>query len=208
MADTLDPEDPRVLAMHRKRIIQRDIDQLLGICEFALLDGHIDQGEAEAIYEWLRNHRACLDTWPASTLYDRLCAMLADNHLDEDEQRDLLGLVMQIARPRTEEGLMAPTTLPLDDPAPNIIVPDREFCFTGVFSFGSRRECTDAVIRLGGIPANGVTKRLDYLVIGSIGSEAWRHTSFGTKILKAVEYRDGGQPLAIITEEHWVRTIG
>lgn len=34
-----DPEDPVLLRVHAKRLISRDIDQLLGICEFALQDG-------------------------------------------------------------------------------------------------------------------------------------------------------------------------
>ena len=99
MAPINDPGDPRLLHIHAERLIRRDIDQLLGVCEFALQDGHIDQGEAEAILTWLNNHMASLDTWPASVLYDRLRTMLADGVLDDDEQGDLLGLVMSIAKP-------------------------------------------------------------------------------------------------------------
>jgi hypothetical protein len=51
--------------------------------------------------------------------------------------------------------------------------------------------------------SNSVSKELDYLVVGSIGSENWLHATFGTKIRKAVEYRDGGCGLAIVDELHW-----
>ena len=67
-----DPEDPRFLKIHAERLIQRDITMLTGICELYLQDGLISQDEAEAIFVWLRSHAGCLDTWPASILYDRL----------------------------------------------------------------------------------------------------------------------------------------
>lgn len=197
-------EDPAALSrLHGDRLIQRDIDQLLGICEFALQDGHIDQDEAENILIWLNNHRECIDTWPAKVIYDRLQEALSDGILDDEEQRDLLGLVLSIAKPpRPDQGHTA-ASLPLNTPQPPIDFTGRSFCFTGVFDFGSRNECHAATEGLGGIPAQGITKKLHYLVIGNIGSQFWRHTSFGSKIAKAVEYRDNGLPIAIITEEHW-----
>lgn len=204
MDQITDPEDTRLLRIHEKRLIARDIDQLLGICELALLDGHVDQSEAESILAWLNRHRTCTDTWPACVLYDRLHAMLADGNLDDDEQRDLLSLIMSIASPRDNAGDVVPAQLPINDPAPAVIFADRNFCFTGVFDFGGRADCQAAVERLGGMPAKGVTKKLHYLVIGSVGSEVWKHTSFGTKITKAMAYREAGVPLAIISEEHWV----
>lgn len=202
-----DPQDPGLLKVHAARLISRDIDQLLGICEFALQDGYIDQGEAESILAWLNNHRACLDTWPANVLFDRLRILLADGVLDEDEQRDLLGIVMSITKPRTSEGIIVPSTLPIDTPAPDVLFEQHSFCFTGVFDFGPRAQCQSAITERGGIPAPGITKKLHYLVIGNIGSEVWKHSSFGNKIAKAVEYRDAGVPLAIISEDHWAKYI-
>lgn len=200
-------EDPALLAIHADRLIKRDLDQLLGICEFALQDGHIDQGEAESILLWLNNHRACLDTWPANVLFDRLRTTLSDGHLDEDEQGELLSLVMSIARPRSSSGIIVPSSLPLNNPAPDIIFDSHNFCFTGVFDFGLRSACQEAISARGGIPIKGITKKLHYLVIGNIGSEVWKHSSFGSKIAKAVEYREDGIPLAIISESHWLSQL-
>ena len=202
------PEDPRLLRIHADRLIRRDIDQLLGICEFALLDGCIDQGEASSILAWLDNHRTSLDTWPANILYDRLRSMLHDGVLDDDEQRDLLGLVMSISKPPGRNGTVASTSLPINNPPPQIVIPDRSFCFTGVFDFGTRAVCQDAVQHRGGLIAGGITKKLHYLVIGSIGSECWKHSSFGLKIAKAVNYRDNGAPLVIVSESHWTAHLG
>ena len=207
MSNCFDPEDPQLLKFNAARLAKRDIDQLLGICEFSLLDGHIDQAEAESIYSWLQMHTAGLDLWPANVLYDRLRTMLADGVLDEDEQHELLTLISSIVRPRTQSGEIIPISLPVDHPEPKVVIPGKQFCFTGVFDFGTRADCHAAVEKLGGEAIKGITKHLDYLVIGSIGSESWRHTSFGSKIEKAVGYRDSGVGLAIITEKHWVQSL-
>lgn len=207
MATRYDPEDPRLLRLHAERLVRRDIDQLLAVCEFSLQDGLIDQAEAENILLWLQNHSSSLDTWPASVLYDRLRSMLADGRLDEDEEGELLGLVMSIAKPQTE-ARREPATLPVDSPQPVIEIPNRSFCFTGVFDFGSRSDCHAALEARGGIPAKSITKSLNYLVIGNVGSDCWRHATFGSKILKAVEYRESGVPLMIVSEGHWVSCLG
>lgn len=198
-----DPEDPRLLRLHAERLVRRDIDQLLAVCEFALQDGMIDQREAEGILTWLDNHSSSLDVWPANVLYERLKLMLADGHLDENEEGELLGLVMSIAQPPLESG-RASASLPLNEPPPEIAFPDHSFCFTGVFDFGTRADCHAAIEAHNGIPAKSITKSLNYLVIGKIGSDCWLHTTFGSKIAKAIELRDAGFPIKIVSEAHWV----
>ena len=192
---------------HASRLLQRDISQLLGICEFALQDGYIDQEEAEQILIWLQNHQSCLHTWPANVLYDRLNACLARRELSPAEQGELLALVASIAMPRDADGTRIPTTLPLNDPAPPIVFKRRSFCFTGKFISGPRAECHALVVAQGGKAWDRVVTALDYLVIGQVGSEQWRHTSFGAKIAQAVKYREAGHPVAIVSEEHWLAQI-
>jgi hypothetical protein len=133
--------------------------------------------------------------------------ILTDGALDREEQGELLVLISKIARPPSSDGTFIPSSLPLDDPFPGILFQDRSFCFTGVFDYGSRAECHAATTERGGIPLKGVTKKLHYLVIGNIGSEVWKQTSFGLKISKAVDYRDSGMPLAIVSESHWIEHI-
>lgn len=200
-------DDSSLLAIHGERLIRREIDQLLGICEFTLQDGLIDAHEAAEIYTWLNNHRACLNTWPASVLYARLRSMLADGVLDDDEQGDLLGLVASIVTPPVENKARAPSSLPVDSPVPDIVFDERSFCFTGVFDFGTRTDCHSAIRIRGGVPAERITQKLHYLVIGNVGAETWRHSSFGAKIAKAVEYREQGAPLKIVAETHWSNAL-
>jgi NAD-dependent DNA ligase len=80
-------------------------------------------------------------------------------------------------------------------------------CFTGVFNTGTRKEVEVIAIKLGATPRKDPSKSIHYVVIGSQVSPDWKHTSFGRKIQKAIDLREGGYPLIILTEQEWVRFI-
>lgn len=42
------------------------------------------------------------------------------------------------------------------------------------------------------------SEKVHYLVVGSVGNEQWRHSTYGTKIMKAVELREAGASIAIV----------
>ena len=62
--------------------------------------------------------------------------------------------------------------------------------------------------RLGGLNVSGVSKSLDYLVLGTYVTDSWIHESFGRKIEKAVGYRESGVPIVIMSEERWLEAAG
>lgn len=205
-------DDNDLARIHRIRLITQQTDELIGLVKGALLDGVLNEREASGIYHWLQANPNCRDEWPGRALYERLSDALRDGKLDTDELEDLYGLMLQLAspvQPSPESGVMTtPSTLPLSSPPFEIAYPGRSFCFTGVFEYGTRQQCHSAVSDRGGTPASGITKKLDYLVIGNIGSEFWLHSSFGTKIKKAVDYRDAGSPITIVSEATWSRSLG
>jgi len=109
-----------------------------------------------------------------------------------------------------EEGLAAEdlaTTLPLDDPAPSVIeFPDREFCVTGRFAFGTRKKVVEAIVERGGSCNDTPRGMTAYVVVGFFASKDWKYSSYGTKIERAVQLRTGGK-LRIVAEEHWRRFL-
>ena len=92
----------------------------------------------------------------------------------------------------------------LTEPPPDIVFAHRVFVFTGKFLFGSRARCVEAATALGGIWDKDVSRRTDYLVIGSMGSRDWAQSESGLKIQKAMHLAAKYGEIAIVTEEHWV----
>jgi hypothetical protein len=98
---------------------------------------------------------------------------------------------------------------PFDQPQPVVSFTNHKFMFTGKFLFGTRKACQDAVTPLGGSAPDqkSVSHLIDYLVIGSQGSNAWSRGTYGNKIEDAVlSRREYGSP-AIISEEHWTAAL-
>lgn len=189
------------------RLEDRATSELIGICRGVLADGVVCEQEAAFLLGWIERHEALADEYPFSLLYGRLAAALQDGVLDADEEADLLdsmvGLVGGERRIEGEVGASLASSLPLCRPAPDVDHRGRIFVVTGTFEFGARADVVNAIAAMGGRVHGNVVQSVNYLVIGAAASRDWAHSSYGRKIEKAVEYRAGGVPIAIISEAHW-----
>ena len=73
--------------------------------------------------------------------------------------------------------------------------------------FGSELECEEAILELGGDIVEAPNMVTDYLVIGELSSPDWVHTSFGRSIEHAVDLKQQGSSISILSEEHWVNSL-
>lgn len=190
------------------RIVKGEIDELVRLARAAVLDKSLEPHDAESICAWLESNSANLAVSPGDLLFHRLCSMLVDEVLGADESSDLIGLIAALAGQKRESARAGHVSLPLTSSASPVVYPGRSFCFAGVFEFGCRAECHEAVIASGGEPVKRVTDELDYLIVGSVGSAFWREASFGSKISTASRLRDEGASVAIISEQYWVSGLG
>ena len=189
---------------NRKSIDDRQIDTLIGLSKGLLADGKVDQSEAAFLHTWLIQSRQTTDNPVIINLLSRVDKMLEDGVLDQEESAELFSILHKITGEPSEVGELAKTTsLPVDDPAPEVFFDGSQFLFTGTCVYGTRRDCQTAIELLGGVNAKGVTKKLNYLILGTYVTDSWIHESYGRKIEKAMQYKDEGVPITIITEEHW-----
>ena len=206
----LDPHgQPFSLHFNAARRTERDLSELLGLAKGLLADGVISHDEASLVATWVRNHPDAAAHWPVNVLADRLHRSFADGHIDDEERMELAAVLNSLVGGTAGVivGEDAATDLPLDVPSPTFEWSGSVFVFTGKFAFGTRSDCHRQVSRLGALCEDGITKRTNYLVIGTFGSRDWVHTSFGRKIQKAVDYRTAGNRLAIVGEDHWAMSL-
>ncbi|MDO6822127.1 BRCT domain-containing protein [Marinobacter sp. 1_MG-2023] len=192
---------------NRKNIQDRQIDTLIGLSKGFLADGTVNQAEAEFLMSWLIQNRQSSDNPVIINLLQKVSAMLVDGVLDKEESEELLGILRKISGDSAEIGELAKTSsLPINEPLPEIGFEGASFLFTGTCAFGTRKQCHEATEALGGAISKSVNKNLNYLVLGTYVTDSWAHETFGRKIEKAVEYRDSGVPIVILTEEHWAQS--
>ncbi|WP_288130982.1 BRCT domain-containing protein [Microbulbifer sp.] len=190
------------------RLNDRVIDELIGLCKGVIADGVVTQGEAEFLYQWLQDNRRVADGFPANMVYRRVSEFLADGVLDAEESAELFTLLQELTGGGHKAG--APSlsgSLPLCHPVPDIDFVGRSFCLTGQFVTGKRTKMQMFVEALGGKAVSNPSSKTDYVVIGEVGSRDWIHSTHGRKIEKAVELRDSGAKLAIVSEEHWIACV-
>ncbi|MBN1683789.1 BRCT domain-containing protein [Candidatus Bathyarchaeota archaeon] len=189
---------------NRKNIQDRQIDTLIGLSKGITADSKVDQAEAEFLLTWLAQNSQSKNP-VILNLFKKVGDMLEDGFLDGEESTELLSILHSISGEKTEfDEVAKPSSLPVCTPPPKIIFDNKTFLFTGTCVFGTRKQCQEAIESLGGINAKSVSKVLDYLVIGTYVTDSWAHETYGRKIEKAMEFRDSGVPISIITEEHWL----
>ena len=198
---------------HRSRIDRRAADALVGLAAGITADGIVNIAEAVFLKQWLEDNLAHLNDPVINLLYSRLACMLQDNALDVDESKELLNILRSfsgvgIERPKDGgTAAITPTDLPFNSPVPDLVWDGRMFVFTGVMAFGPRKDCKALVEERGGLIGGSISKKVHYLVVGSVGNEQWRHSTYGTKIMKAVELREAGASIAIVSEDHWQKML-
>ncbi|WKN21515.1 BRCT domain-containing protein [Azotobacter vinelandii] len=191
-----------------ERMDRRSADVLTGIAAGIISDGIVKVEEARFLQQWMESQLAHLEDPVINLLYQRISLMLQDGALDSEESAELLDILRSFTGLKVSAPAKALANgLPLNDPEPEIAWNERIFVFTGVMAFGPRKECERLVRERGGAIGSGVSKKIDYLVVGSVGNEQWRHSSYGTKIIRAVELREAGTPIAIVGEEQWQRVL-
>lgn len=202
---------------NQKRLNDRTVNELIGISRGVIADGEVVQAEAEFLFSWMENNARYHEDKIINALYIRIREMLADNHLDQDEQKELLETLREITGETcpADQSKNTATTFPLDKPQPSVIFQDHFFCLTGKFAYAPRKVCEQAVTDVGGQCHKNPTTNTHYLVIGTLCSRDWAHSSYGRKIERAMEIREApytrrnkNKPrIAILHEDYWIKCL-
>lgn len=188
--------------------LNRSAGALIGIAQGFLCDGNLNDDEVRFLHNWLSQNQTIATAWPGDVIYARVKDVLADGQITDDERTYLTEMLQQLIGGSAEK--LADSThvteLALDRTA-TVTIPACTFCLTGDFVFATRTHCESVIQKRGGHTSKSVTKKVNYVVVGGLGSAEWKHGSFGTKIEKAIEYQRQGVPLLIIHEDQWASAL-
>lgn len=90
----------------------------------------------------------------------------------------------------------------------NPYIRGKTFVFTGTLSGMTRQEAMQTVADNGGLSANGVSKKVDYLVVGNPEYVTAIHGGKSTKQKRAEELRLAGDDIQVISENVFLDMIG
>lgn len=205
--------------------------ELIGACRGILADGKVVMEEALFLQDWIARTESYAAIPTIQRLHRRIRTLFEDGSFCSSDARTLYNLLQQLVLdagqevhtpsapsvsskaprpPRTKahgEYRVVPSDQKIFD-KPEVIDFAAAFCFTGIFAFGEREQCESETTARGGIikkfPVGGIPC---YVVMGSIASPDWLYGNYGTKIQKAIQYREKGKPVWIIHEDMWANRL-
>lgn len=193
----------------RHRTDTKAMQNLLGICSGICADQNINDQEIAYLRTWILEHPSVADQWPGCAIKNKIDSILVDGIVTADERESLLSSLRELTGNffnSTGAAVPEGPAIPIDDD-PTIFFKNMTFCFTGQFMYGTRAACERVILNLGAMPVDRVSKKLDYLVIGSMIEPSWAHTTYGRKIEMAVNYREQGAELSIVSERQWFDAV-
>ncbi|MFH0991454.1 MAG: BRCT domain-containing protein [bacterium] len=191
--------DQDLIAMYNyPRQVQKAIQEIQGIAGMIVYDGVVNEEEISFLSQWLKTHTQLATSYPLADLKSLFEEITKDGVVSPEERKQLFDFLKNIASGTKSspvvEGIFAAK--------PRITFKTRQFLFTGEMEFGSREKAVDAVEVRGGIICNSCTQKTHYLIVGNLGSDAYKYGRFGTKIEKALTLQKQKKSEIQIVHEH------
>lgn len=184
--------------------VKRAIQEMQGAASVIIFDGKVSDDEVEFLKLWLEKYRQYSTKFPLDELAALFAQITQDGVVTQVEREDLFNFLCTVAtgvlKNLTVDGIFSMN--------PKIIFKGKEFLFTGEMDFGPRSKAEKAVTERGGVLSRSCTTKTHYLIVGNLGSEAYKYGRYGTKIERALELRKAGKSeIQIIREESFVEVI-
>ena len=183
---------------------RKSFDEFVGLAKGILADDVLADSEIKCLKRWIIANPAVSDCYPIDELSEAISRVYSDN-ITEKDRSTIFNILNKVVGGEETEDKNHSSILPLDDPQPKVVIKDHVFCLTGIFTFGPKSIIKQRIEELGGLVTYNVTEELDYLVIGDLSSRDWIHTSYGSRIESAIEYREKNNKPRILSEETIVK---
>ncbi len=161
---------------------------LNGILDGIVCNQKVNQKEIDSLNIWLKQNDYLKDVYPYDKILLEVSNVLEDGVLTAEESNYILSIFNEIVHPDFNN----------DE---NIDFNGKIFCLTGEFETATKQVISKKLQDLGAIEKTGVSSKLNYLIIGGVGSDAWKFGKIGGKQAKAQELNEKGANIKIIDED-------
>ena len=185
------------------------IQELEGILHGMLSDGILSDSEIAILNEWLNDNDFLCGTYPFDEIYSLLLAAKEDGSISNDERNMLKAFFSSFVDTRESYNIHAADLDELKSQyhiqglcaiCPEISFDGKTFCFTGQSQRATRNEIAEIIKNKGAVFINGVSKKIDYLVVGGDGNPCWAYSCYGRKVEQAMMLRRNGHKIVIVHE--------
>ena len=190
-------------------IITSSIQFLSGMLHGLLADGELSDREIITLKSWIDTNAFLAGTYPFDEINSLLYAVLEDRKITSEEKEQLMAFFGNVIDFTSSYNLSEKDFSALKEKysiggicavCPEIVFPDKIFCFTGESYRAKRAEIAAVIEQLGGTVTGSVSRKTDYLVVGNAGNPCWAYACYGRKIEQAMALRKEGAGVIIVNE--------
>lgn len=184
-----------------------DLQRLQSILTGVSADMVITKEELEGLADWLADHEHLRTCYPYDEVDSLITSVLSDQKIDSQEHKDLLEFFSEFTNVQPKNGDApqdAATLKGICAAAPVIYFERGVFCFTGEARSLTREQLSQLARDRGGTVVKGVSKKINYLVVGSEGNPCWKYACYGLKIEKVMNLRRDGHAILIVHENDFL----
>lgn len=183
------PKQARPKSKHHSESTQA-LQTLNGFLIGIIADSELNDAEIIALNNWLLSNKSLAGQYPFDRVFYVVSQVLEDGVIEDNEREELLHLFQEFTNP-----------VESNCSSSGFCISGKHCCVTGEFDNLSRLEVQDLVSNNGGIFDKNITKKTDFLIVGTNGSEKWSCGNYGGKVKKALEYNEKGCSITILKEK-------
>ncbi len=183
---------------NEKRIIQRDIDELIGVCRGILADDLVNKDEAYFVLSWIEEKflkENIQKNFLVNYIYEATYEIL--------EKKDFSSESLNKYKNKLKKIMSLDVILDKDVSIKNNTI----CCCSGIFAKDKsiiKQKLKEKNITI----KNRLTLDVNYLIIGSYGNPEWKHGAYGNKIEDAIKYRKRPDTdMLIISEQELLKNL-
>lgn len=190
-------------------MVTSSVQFLAGMLHGLLADGELSDREIGTLRSWMDANDFLAGTYPFDEINSLLYAVLEDRKITPEEKEQLMAFFGNVIDFTSSYNLSEKDFSALKEKysiggicavCPEIVFPDKIFCFTGESYRAKRAEIAAVIEQLGGTVTGSVSRKTDYLVVGNAGNPCWAYACYGRKIEQAMALRKEGAGVIIVNE--------
>lgn len=152
--------------------------------------GSLSEDAVIYLNDWLAENEGLAGNYPYDIIYEAVQKVLEDGIIEQSELDTLSEIFKKQINP-VENNSSSDT---------KIDICGKTVCITGEFENYSRAECIKRLEEKGATYLKDVTKKIELLIVGGLGSNNWACGNYGTKVKKAIELQNKGAKIMIVRE--------
>jgi NAD-dependent DNA ligase len=187
---------------YHRRLRAAELHQIVGTI---IYDGVVTDEEIRMLLDWLGRYGDSVGTQSAASLQSLLDEIMADNVVTADERKRLFEFLESLSTQAVEKEFMEIFTA-----GARIVFSGKVFMFAGEPKSAPREKVMEIIRQRGGIidGSSEFSPRVDYLIVGNLGSEAMNLRLYGAKVERALRLRRAGKSsVQILRERDFVEAI-